>query len=98
MSALVYIRVSDPAQAERSNNLPTQERKVNDRCVREGLHVTKTFTDVDSARTTDRSQFQAMLAYCHKHKGKVTHVVFADLSRLARTSQINLQRWQHSNS
>src|ERR1022692_3230359 len=84
MSALVYIRVSDPAQAERSNNLPTQTRKVNDRCTRDGLHVTKTFTDVDSARTTDRPQFQEMLAYCRKHKGKVTHVVFADLSRLAR--------------
>jgi DNA invertase Pin-like site-specific DNA recombinase len=25
-----------------------------------------------------------MLNYCRKHKGKVTHVVFADLSRLAR--------------
>jgi site-specific DNA recombinase len=84
MSALIYIRVSDPAQAERSNNLPTQTRKVNDRCTREGLAVTKTFTDVDSARTTDRPQFQEMLAYCRKHKGKVTHVVFADLSRLAR--------------
>ncbi len=37
-----------------------------------------------SARTTDRPQFQAMLEYCRKHKGKVTHVVFSDLSRLAR--------------
>jgi site-specific DNA recombinase len=37
-----------------------------------------------SARTTDRPQFQAMLDYCRKHKGKITHVVFADLSRLAR--------------
>ena len=25
-----------------------------------------------------------MLAYCRKHRGKITHVVFADLSRLAR--------------
>jgi len=84
VSALVYIRVSDPAQADRTHNLPTQERKVHDRCTREGLHVTKTFTDVDSARTTDRPHFQEMLSYCRKHKGKVTHVVFADLSRLAR--------------
>jgi site-specific DNA recombinase len=84
MSALVYIRVSDPAQAERKYNLPTQQTKVHDRCKREGLHITKTFTDVDSARTTDRPQFQEMLSYCRKHVGKVTHVVFADLSRLAR--------------
>ncbi|MFZ0801972.1 MAG: recombinase family protein, partial [Terriglobales bacterium] len=51
---------------------------------REGLSVTKTFTDAESARTTDRPQFQEMLSYCRKHKGKITHVVFADLSRLAR--------------
>lgn len=83
-SAVVYIRVSDPVQAERQHNLPTQTRKVNDRCERDGLSVVKTFTDIDSARTTDRPQFQAMMAYCRKHKGKITHVVFADLSRLAR--------------
>src|SRR5271167_4233160 len=84
MSALVYIRVSTPDQADQTHNLPTQQRKVHDRCQREGWHITKTFTDVDSARTTDRPQFQALMDYCRKHVGKVTHVVFADLSRLAR--------------
>jgi len=34
--------------------------------------------------TTDRPQFQAMLAYCRAHGNEVTHVVLANLSRLAR--------------
>src|SRR6185437_4983362 len=83
-SALCYIRVSTDEQANQAHNLPTQQRKVEERCTRDGLPILKTFIDAESARTTDRTQFQAMLDYCRKHKGKVTHVVFADLSRLAR--------------
>ena len=82
--AILYIRVSTPEQADQVHNLPTQTRKVEDRCKRDGLPVLKTFIDAESARTADRPQFQAMLDYCRKHRGKVTHVVFADLSRLAR--------------
>lgn len=83
--AVLYIRVSTAEQADQAHNLPTQTRKVEDRCKRDGLPILKTFIDAgESARTTDRPEFQAMLEYCRKHKDKVTHVVFADLSRLAR--------------
>jgi site-specific DNA recombinase len=82
--AVLYIRVSTPEQADQIHNLPTQKRKVEDRCERDALPVLKTFVDAESARTDDRTQFQAMLKYCRAHQGKVTHVVFADLSRLAR--------------
>ena len=83
--ALCYVRVSTDEQAQQAQNLPTQRRKVEERCKRDSLPVLKTFTDAGaSARTTDRPQFQTMLEYCRKHRGKVTHVVFADLSRLAR--------------
>jgi DNA invertase Pin-like site-specific DNA recombinase len=74
--AVLYIRVSTAAQEAQTYNLPTQTRKVEDRCERDGLPVLKTFTDAESARTTDRPQFQAMLQYCRAHRGKVTHVVF----------------------
>ena len=83
-NAIIYVRVSTDEQASKAQNLPTQERKCAARCAQQGWDITKTFTDADSARTTDRPQFQAMLTYCRKHKGKITHVVFADLSRLAR--------------
>lgn len=65
--------------------MPTQKRKVEERCERDGLTLIKTFTDAgESARTTDRPQFQSMLDYCRKNRGKVKYVVVADLSRLAR--------------
>ena len=83
-NAVCYIRVSTDEQANQAHNLPTQRRKVEERCTRDALPILKTFIDAESARTTDRTQFQAMLDYCRKHKGKITHVVFADLSRLAR--------------
>jgi site-specific DNA recombinase len=83
--AVTYCRVSTAEQADQANNLPTQQRKVEERCKREALSIVRTFTDAgESARTTDRPQFQEMLAYCRAHKAKVSHVVFADLSRLAR--------------
>lgn len=82
--AVLYVRVSTDEQANQVQNLPTQERKCTDRCKRDGLAVEKTFVDAESARTAERPQFQAMLDYCRKHKGKITHVVFTDLSRLAR--------------
>ena len=67
-----------------THNLPTQTRKVEDRCKRDGLTVLKKFVDAESARTDERTQFQEMLKYCRTHRGKVTHVVFADLSRLTK--------------
>ena len=82
--AVLYIRVSTPEQADQTHNLPTQTRKVEDRCKHDGLTVLKKFVDAESARTDERTQFQEMLKYCRTHRGKVTHVVFADLSRLAR--------------
>jgi site-specific DNA recombinase len=85
--AVLYIRVSTPEQADQVHNLPTQTRKVEDRCKRDGLPVLKTFVDAESARTDERTQFQEMLKFCRSHRSKVTHVVFADLSRLARNIQ-----------
>ncbi len=85
MSAICYIRVSTAEQAKQQYNLPTQEKKVRDHCAREGWPVLQLFPDRGaSARTEDRPEFQKMLAYSRKHKGKVTHVVVADLSRFAR--------------
>lgn len=85
MAAICYIRVSTAEQAKQQYNLPTQEKKVRDHCQTEGWPVLQLFTDKESARTAeDRPAFQKMLDYCRKNKGKVTHVVVADLSRFAR--------------
>jgi DNA invertase Pin-like site-specific DNA recombinase len=44
----------------------------------------KAFVGEESVRTTDRTNLQEMLTFCGKNRGAISHVVVADLSRLAR--------------
>src|ERR1700756_1523180 len=82
--AIGYFRVSTKEQAAQNNSLPVQEGKFRDFCNRSSLSVLKSFTDRQSARNADdRTQFQAMLDYCRKHRQEISCVVVADLSRLA---------------
>jgi site-specific DNA recombinase len=84
MAAVAYIRVSTDKQAKQSHNLPNQRAKVRGHCDRVGFSIMREFIETESARTDDRPAFQEMLKFCRKNHGKVTHVVVADLSRLAR--------------
>lgn len=87
MGAVLYTRVSTAEQAKQQYNLPAQERKVRDFCKQQDYRVLRLFTDRgESARTADRPEFQRMMEYCRarENRGKITHVIVADLSRLAR--------------
>jgi site-specific DNA recombinase len=86
--AVIYIRVSDEEQQKRNvANLPTQEKKCRDRCNHNALPVLKVFCEEQSARNVDgRPEFQKLLEYCKLHRGNVSHVVVADLSRFARNT------------
>jgi site-specific DNA recombinase len=87
MSAILYCRVSSEDQIRRNaQNLPTQERKCRDFARSEGLEILRVFVDEGkSARTTDRPALQELLKFCRAQRAKVTHVIVADLSRLARS-------------
>jgi len=97
--AVGYFRVSTAEQANQNNSLPTQEAKFNNFCIHNGLTVVKIFTDKQSARTDARPEFQRMLAYCQQNRRKISHVVVADLSRLARNvldqgqAIVSLKQW-----
>jgi site-specific DNA recombinase len=83
--ALVYIRVSTEEQQRRNvANLPTQEKKAREHGSRHSLPVLKVFSDEESGRTPAREGLQKLLDYCREHRGRVSHVIVADLSRLAR--------------
>lgn len=85
MAAILYVRVSTKEQADKKYNLATQEKKVRDFSANQAWPVLELFIDRgESARTEDRPEFQRMLNYCRKSRGKVSHVVVADLSRFAR--------------
>ena len=82
--SVLYLRVSTAEQANENYSLPTQEKKTTDLSRRLNLTVLATFKDTESARTDARPQFQKMLKFCKENRKKISHVIVADLSRLAR--------------
>ena len=83
--AVIYVRVSTAEQASSNQSLPVQESKARALCQQRGLNVLKLFADKgESARTDDRPEFKKLMAYCREHRREISHVIVADLSRLAR--------------
>ena len=84
IGAVIYVRVSTKEQTE-NLSLPTQLRACEEYCRRQGYDVLERFHEEgESAKTTDRSQLQALLKYCRAHKGTVHFVVAYNLTRFAR--------------
>jgi len=88
-AAVAYVRVSSEEQLKKSaTTIQTQTKKCADAAQNAGLELVKTFTDEGESAFTqsasERPQLQAMIAYLREHRRTVTHVVFTDLSRLAR--------------
>ena len=84
MKAVIYCRVSTTDQVK-NLSLSTQRRACSEYCGREGLEVAEIFEDAgESAKTTDRPDFQRMLSYCETHRGHVGVLVVHTLSRFSR--------------
>jgi site-specific DNA recombinase len=84
VGAVIYVRVSTKEQTE-NLSLPTQLRACEEYCRRQGYEILERFHEEgESAKTTDRSQLQALLKYCRTRKGKVHFVVVSNLTRFAR--------------
>jgi site-specific DNA recombinase len=84
IGAVIYVRVSTKEQTE-NLSLPTQLRACEEYCHRQGYEILERFHEEgESAKTTDRSQLQALLKYCRTHKGKAHFVVVYNLTRFAR--------------
>lgn len=66
-------------------SLPTQEKQCREFCDPNGWEVDQVFVEQgESAKTTDRPQFQAMLAHCRESKGRIQYVVVYSVNRFAR--------------
>jgi site-specific DNA recombinase len=85
--AVIYCRVSTKEQTQ-NLSLPTQLRNCREYCERQALQVLKEFTDRgESAKTTDRPEFQELLRFCEEHRDRVNFVVVYNLSRFTRNAQ-----------
>lgn len=86
MRAVLYCRVSTAEQVQ-NLSLSTQEKACRDYAGREGYDIAEVFVDRgESAKTTDRPEFQRLLTYCRQHAGKVHAVIVYGLSRFSRNS------------
>ena len=86
-NAVIYIRVSTEEQADDALNLVNQEKKCRTYCQQKGLTVVESFVDAGaSARSSDRPEFQRMLAFCRVDRNDVQYAVVQDLSRFARNN------------
>lgn len=86
MRAVLYCRVSTVEQAQ-NLSLPTQEQACREYAAREGYDVAEVFVDRgESAKTTDRPEFQRLITYCRQHAGHVHAVIVYGLSRFSRNN------------
>ncbi len=85
-AALIYTRVSTIEQVE-NLSLDTQERECRAHCRREGLKVDRVFREEgESAKTTNRTQLQELLAYCaaEAKRRDISVLIVYRVDRLAR--------------
>jgi site-specific DNA recombinase len=84
MKAVIYCRVSTKEQTQ-NLSLPTQLKGCRDYCRREGYAIAREFVEKgESAKSADRTELQALLAYCRENKGNVQALVVYNVTRFAR--------------
>jgi site-specific DNA recombinase len=90
VKAVIYTRVSTDEQTK-NLSLELQRRECQAYCLRNGLSVERAFEERgESAKTMDRPEFQAMLDYCARNKGKIGAVVVYHTNRFARDARDHL--------
>src|SRR5580698_6796598 len=86
-TAVIYCRVSSQEQVT-NFSLTNQKKACLEYCQREGYSVAEIFIEEgESAKTYQRTQFQRMISYCQKNKGKIDTVVVNHLDRFARNTK-----------
>lgn len=85
MRAVIYCRVSSEEQVE-GTSLTTQDAICRAYCAREGWDVAAVFSDRgESAKTADRPEFQAAIAFATGARNRVDRFVVYKLDRFARS-------------
>ncbi len=89
MKVVIYTRVSTVEQAEKNKSLETQEKACRDYAAKANLgSVAEVYVEEgESAKTANRTQLKAMLAYCTEHRKEISDVIVWKLDRLARRTE-----------
>ena len=84
--AVVYTRVSSKEQADKNLSLDFQKKIILEYANRNAFNVISFFGGTyESAKTDGRKEFQRMLDFVRKTKGRVSHILVYTLDRFSRT-------------
>jgi len=81
--AVLYARVSSKEQAEEGFSIPAQRQLLRQYAQREHLQITVEFSDDETAKSTGRSGFGAMLTFFREHPD-VRDLIVEKVDRLTR--------------
>src|SRR5947209_2436059 len=85
-NVIVYTRVSTKEQADNNRSLESHRRTIDEFSKRNGKNVLAYFGGTyESAKTDGRKEFQRMLDFIKKNKGKVNQILVYSLDRFSRT-------------
>ena len=84
--AVVYTRVSSKEQYDKNLSLDWQRKAIEEFAGRNGFEIMNFYGGTyESAKTDGRKEFQNMLDFIKKQKGKVSHILVYLLDRFSRT-------------
>jgi site-specific DNA recombinase len=84
--AVVYTRVSSKEQADKNLSLDFQKKTIVEYAKRSGVEILSHFGGTyESAKTDGRKEFQRMLEFIRKNRGRVSHILVYTLDRFSRT-------------
>lgn len=85
-NVVTYTRVSSKEQAEKNMSLETQSKIIQDCIERTGRNLLNCFGGTyESAKTDGRKEFNRMIDYIKKNKGKVDEIMVYSLDRFSRS-------------
>ncbi|OJW82315.1 MAG: hypothetical protein BGO69_17145 [Bacteroidetes bacterium 46-16] len=84
-NAVIYCRVSTKEQVDEGNSLASQEKHCKDYAIKNGYTIVEKFIEQgQSAKNTNRTELNRMLAYCTGKKNDVQAVIAYKVDRIAR--------------
>lgn len=84
--AVVYTRVSTKEQSDKNLSLDVQKKTILEYAKRNNIEILSYFGGTyESAKTDGRKEFQRMLEFIRKNKGRVSHILVYALDRFSRT-------------
>lgn len=84
--AVVYTRVSSKEQYDKNLSLDWQRKAIEEFAGRNGFEIMNYYGGTyESAKTDGRKEFQNMLDFIKRQKGKVSHILVYLLDRFSRT-------------